>query len=286
MRSPRATGIGRLTMTRTTAELRHEVMRILEASGGPSPAAETTWLLRHVVGSTPRKTPTRDQSAEVLGLAVRRATGEPLQYVLGVAGFRRIDLLVGPGVFIPRPETEILVEHVLRLVEAGATVVDVGTGSGAIALSIADESPGVRVLATESSPDALAWAVGNRDRLGLDVDLIRGDLLDPIGPGIDVVVANPPYVAESERDLLPRDVLDHEPYAALFAGDDGLAVIRRLVQDAPRVLRAGGWLVFEIGERQGNDVSAIMRESGFTDVSIEADLAGRDRICVGRRERR
>ena len=219
-----------------------------------------------------------------LALAHRRAAGEPLQYLTGIAGFRHLELAVGSGVLVPRPETEQVAQRALDLLPDGGTLVDIGTGSGAIALSVAHERRDVRVWATEISPDALRWARANRDRLKLPVEILEGDLFTPLPSDlrgrIDVIVANPPYVGEDERGSLPRDVVDHEPELALFA-DDGLSVISRLVEQAPHWLAAGGWLVLEISERHPNEVEGLLRGAGFRDVFIEQDLAGKARIASG-----
>lgn len=212
---------------------------------------------------------------------------EPLQYLLGTAPFRRIELLVGPGVFIPRPETELVAGHALDRLPQGGTLLDVCTGSGAIALAAADERPDATVIATEVSGDALTWAGRNRDRLRLPVEILACDLFAglPVAlrGGVDVVVGNPPYVDTAERDRLPADVADHEPPEALFAPERGTSVIERIARGAPEWLKPGGWLVLEIGETQGPEVVRILVEGGYADVSVEPDLTGRDRIALGRR---
>lgn len=219
-----------------------------------------------------------------LALAQRRAAGEPLQYLTGIAGFRHLELSVGPGVLVPRPETEQVAQRALDLLPLGGTLVDLGTGSGAIALSVAHERRDATVWATELSPDALRWAVGNRDRLKLRAEILEGDLFAPLPAHlkgrVDVVVSNPPYVGEDERTLLPPDVVDHEPHLALFA-DDGLSVVRRVTAEAPRWLSPGGWLVLEISERHPEEVEKLMTEHGFGEVFIEQDLAGKARIASG-----
>lgn len=228
-----------------------------------------------------------DVVARARTLAARRAAGEPLQYVTGVAGFRRLDLAVGPGVLIPRPETESVAGRAMERLPPGGSAADVGTGSGAIALSIADERPDARVLATESSKAAFQWARRNADALGLSVELILCDLVDGLPPelqgALDVCVSNPPYVAFSERVVLSSDVLEHEPPEALFAGEHGLDVIDRVAGESLGWLRSGGWLVLEIGDRQGEAVRRLLEEKGYDEVSVLPDLAGRDRIAEGRR---
>jgi release factor glutamine methyltransferase len=209
--------------------------------------------------------------------ARRRREREPVAYILGVKGFRALELHVDPRVLVPRPETEHVVEAALAL-PAGARVVDVGTGSGAIALALADERPDLTVLATDVSPDALAVARANAERLGLAVRFACGDLLAGVAP-VDAVVSNPPYVAEG-TPLMP-EIARYEPPAALFAPHDGLAVIERL---GPAALDAGArFLALEIGAGQAEAVESIVRAAGFTATERIPDLAGIDRVIVGRR---
>ncbi len=209
-----------------------------------------------------------------------------MQYVLGTAAFRRLQLRVGPGVFIPRPETELVAERAMALLPRGGVLVDLCTGSGAVALSVADERPDARVLATELSPAAAQWARSNRDALGSRVELLQGDLFEPLpadlGGRVDVMVSNPPYVDPGERSVLPRDVVDHEPPEALFAPGAGTSVIERIASQAPDWLRANGWLVLEIGETQGARVRDLLSTWDYRDVSIERDLAGKERIAEAR----
>lgn len=269
--------------------LQARVHEILEAAGIEPAQREAEWLIEATTGFSrtdlSRKPALSDEVEQrTLALAQRRAAGEPLQYLTGAAGFRYLDVAVGPGVLVPRPETEIVAGRAMELLPEGGTVVDVGTGSGAIALAIADERPDATVIATESSPEAMAWAVRNRTALNKDVHLVAGDLLSGLDKDlrrhIDVVVSNPPYVATWEENLLPRDVVEHEPHEALFAGEDGLSVIRRLATDSLEWLRPGGGVVVEIGERQGSAVMALLHDLGYQEVAIEKDLVGRDRIAT------
>jgi release factor glutamine methyltransferase len=249
------------------------------------------WLIESAAGSPAEElvgAELDDQVAtKAFELAHRRAAGEPLQYITGIAGFRHLELAVGPGVLIPRPETEMVVERALAHLPQGGIAVDVGTGSGAIALSIKFERPDATVLATEISAEALEWAELNRAALDLDVQLIECDLLAGLPTSLrdklDLVVANPPYVPESDARLLARDVVDHEPSVALFAGPDGTDVIRTLAQEATGWLRSGGWFVTEIAANQAGAVADVLTSIGYLDARSGTDLAGRERVAEARR---
>jgi release factor glutamine methyltransferase len=207
--------------------------------------------------------------------ARRRVQREPVAYILGVKGFRRLELAVDPRVLIPRPETEHVVEAALEL-PRGARVVDVGTGSGAIALALADERPDLRVVGTDVSADALAVARANAARLGLPVEFLQGDLLDPVPGEIDAVVANPPYV-EVGSTLAP-EIARHEPAVALYGGEDGLDVYRRLAPAAA----VASFVAFEVPGWLAESVADLLRAEGF-ETDVIKDLAGIDRVVTGRR---
>ena len=214
----------------------------------------------------------------------QRCAVTPLQHLTGEQAFRGIALEVRPGVFVPRPETEVLVGVALEeLGDAdGPVVVDVGTGTGAVALSMKDERPDAKVYATDLSPEAVELARANADRLELDVVVLEGDLLDPLPPElrgwVDLVVSNPPYVSPTEYEALPAEVRA-DPALALIGG---VELYERLAGQVSRWLRDGGSLAAEIGAAHGPEVAEVFRGS-FTDVRIEPDLAGRDRVVVGRR---
>jgi release factor glutamine methyltransferase len=206
-------------------------------------------------------------------LVARRAAREPVAYILGRRAFRRLELAVDPRVLIPRPETELLVEVGLSLAP-GASVVDVGTGSGAVALALKDERDDLRVVGVDVSADAVAVARGNAARLGLEVRFFVGDLLSGVGRA-DAVLANLPYVEEHAE--LPPDVVRFEPPGALFGGPDGLDLVRRLVAEASSEL-----LALEIAPGQAAEVAALVGGAGYPGVEILRDLAGRERVVVGR----
>jgi release factor glutamine methyltransferase len=219
----------------------------------------------------------------------RRAGGEPLQYVLGRWGFRALEVRVDRRALIPRPETEVVVEHALATIDAldARIAIDLGTGSGVIALSLASERARLDVWATDVSEDALDLARANLagiGRAGTRVRLAAGDWFAALPPDlagtIDVVVANPPYVGAHES--LPADVADWEPPGALVAGPRGTEAIERIVHDAPMWLRARGALVLEIGETQGDEVTALAHTNGFA-ATVHPDFAGRPRVLVATR---
>ncbi len=218
-----------------------------------------------------------------MSLVRRRIGGEPLQYLTGVAGFRYLELQIGPGALVPRPETESLAGRAIELAPRQGTVVDVGTGAGPIALSLAHERPDLRVIGTDISQEALHWAVLNRETLSLDVELILCDLFEGLPNrlrrAVDVVVSNPPYVSESERDSLPVEVAEHEPPIALFSPGDGLRILERIAFSAKGWLTDGGVLLSEIGDRQGDSVMRLLTHLGYESPVIREDLVGRPRIA-------
>ncbi len=231
-----------------------------------------------------------EELAEFKGRLLRRAKREPLQYIEGEAHFRELRLRVDPRVLIPRPETEQLVQHVLDWAAGrpGLAAADVGTGSGAIALALATEGSFGRVVATDVEPGALEAARANHAHAApaAPVEFRLGPGVAPLrGERFDVLVSNPPYIGTGERDSLDVEVRDWEPATALFAGADGLDVIRELVEGAPEVLRPGGLLALEIGEGQGAAVAALVGARGaFGPARVEKDLSGRDRIVLAELE--
>jgi release factor glutamine methyltransferase len=255
-------------------------------------------LLAHVLGVTRTGLLTLGDvpagaTGRFAGLLDQRASRVPLQHLTGRAPFRHLELAVGPGVFVPRPETEQLVEWALARLAGSPepVVVDLGTGSGAIALSIAHEHPGARVTAVERDAGAIEWTRHNaaaRAAAGdTPVQVLAGDMTDPglltaLDGAVDLVVSNPPYVPDGAR--VPPEVAEHDPPLALWGGPDGLDVVRGLLHTAARLLRPGGALGIEHADQQGSALPALVRaHGGFTDVSDHADLAGRPRFTTARR---
>jgi release factor glutamine methyltransferase len=221
-------------------------------------------------------------------IVAQRAARRPLQHLTGTQAFWRHEFLVTPDVLIPRPETEVLVEAALERLQglASPAVVDVGTGSGCIALSLAAARPDAAVYATEASPAALAVARDNARRLGLSgrVTFLEGDLLVPLEghPGADLIASNPPYVDAADVPGLAPEVRDHEPRAALVAPGGVLSAYERLAPAAARLLRPGGWLLLEVGHGQAEAVSRIVRAAGLDVIEVRRDLQGILRAVVAR----
>ncbi len=260
----------------------------LDSEGVPGGQLDAELIVAHVLGVSPAalglergRALTTAEQERVAGLAARRAGREPLQYVLGEWGFRRLVLTVDRRALIPRPETEVVVERCLALLSGleAPRVLDVGTGSGAIALAIADEHPGARVTGIDASADALSLARENAARTRLELELAEHDLFGglPDGPW-DLVVANPPYVDPDDRSLLAPEIADWEPPIALY-GRDALAAVARGARTA---LRPDGALVLEVGDGQAPGVASLLESLGYRDVAVTPDLAGRDRVVEGR----
>jgi release factor glutamine methyltransferase len=265
--------------------------RYLDAHGVESPRETAEVLLSHVLetdraGLYSRAEGLSSAEAGEFGRSLcRRCTGEPVQHVTGRQQFRRVELEVRPGVFVPRPETEVLAEVGLTEIDdiREPVVVDVGTGTGAVALAVKDERAGASVWATDVSAAACELARANAARLELDVTVLLGDLLEPLPLDVlgtvDLVISNPPYVGAEEFASLPLEVRA-DPELALLGGTD---VHRRLGEESSRWLKEGGRLVVEIGAGQASEVAALFSDAGFDDVRVLPDLAGRDRVVTGRR---
>jgi release factor glutamine methyltransferase len=269
----------------------------LRAAGVESPDHDARVLLAHVLGVDLSRLPLVDQVPTSVAerydeLVTRRAAREPLQHLTGLARFRHVDLLVGPGVFVPRPETELLagwaIEKALDVVSTssthGAVVVDLGTGSGAIAKAIKDEVPNAVVHAVELDEGAHSWAA--RNLAGTGVDLRQGDLgeaFDELAGAVDVVVSNPPYIPHEAWESVAVEVRDHDPQLALYASGDGLDTIRVVERRAALLLRAGGVVGVEHADVQGDSAPEVFSRTGrWEQVRDHADLAGRPRFVTAR----
>jgi len=219
-------------------------------------------------------------------LVKRRAKREPLAYILGKREFWSLPLLITPAVLIPRADTEILVEEALKQLKDSDILLDIGTGSGAIAVAIAHERPAVLVEGIDISAEALAVAVQNAELNGL-LDRIRfrqEDLAFLTGGPYNMIVSNPPYIPESDREGLMPEVRDHEPHQALFAGPDGLGMYRKIISQVPERLVSGGWLLLEVGIDQSEPVAALLAAANFNNVTVRNDYAGIPRVVSGRHQ--
>ncbi|HZU40633.1 MAG TPA: peptide chain release factor N(5)-glutamine methyltransferase [Solirubrobacteraceae bacterium] len=255
----------------------------LHAAGLDTPRLDAELLLAHALGVDrarlvldAREPIEQGAAARFEALLERRRSCEPVAYILGRRAFRRLELSVDPRVLIPRPETELLVEAGLSL-PPGARVLDVGTGSGAVALALADERPDLEVWGSDASAEALEVARANAARLGLPVSFVQADLLEGVPGPFDAVLANLPYVADGEQ--LPADVAGFEPRLALYGGPDGLVLMRRLAGQ----LGAVPFAALEVGLGQAAAVAWLLRGAGLHQVELARDLAGIERVVVGRR---
>jgi release factor glutamine methyltransferase len=261
-----------------------------EQKGIASSRADAEVILAHALGlqrvmlyarhDQPLK---KEELDQIRALVARRGKGEPVAYLVGEREFWSLPFKVTPAVLIPRPDTEVLVEVALDRARAiGAKrIVDVGTGSGCIAIAIAAELPSAELIAIDTSEDAIALAKENAARHGLAerVRLEKSDLLSMVVGPIDLVAANLPYIPESELEGLMREVRDHEPRSALVPGRDGLSLIRRLIGEAKEKLRPGGAIVLEGGHDQLGSIAALLEESGYEAISVRRDYAGHERVA-------
>jgi release factor glutamine methyltransferase len=273
----------------TAREALDGAMTAIGAAGCETPKLDAEVLLAHVLGVA-RERLLLDDGLTVTGPAVRAfqdavrrrsVEREPVAYIIGRRGFRHLELMIDPRALIPRPETELLVEVGLAL-PRGARVLDVGTGSGAVALALKDERPDLHVTGSDWSTEALALARANGERLSLEVEWLRADLLRGVPGEPDAILSNPPYVAESERGSLAPEILRHEPAKALFAGPDGLLTIRALLTQVAARSRVKT-VALEVGAGQAPTVAELMRGADFCAVRVEMDLAGIERVVVGER---
>jgi release factor glutamine methyltransferase len=272
----------------TLAEVLRRSTEYLETHGSPTPRLDAELLLAHGLGLTRidlytqfERPLSEDELSECRELIRRRGTREPVAYVIGRWGFRRLELDVDARVLVPRSETELLVDRCLALLDGQEqpAVLDVGTGSGAIALAIKDERPDAQVVASDLSADALAVARANAERLGLEIGFAQSDLLESVPGGpFQLIVSNPPYVSESELATLEPEVAEHEPRLATVAGPDGFEVYSRLLPQAAERLVHGGFIALECGAGQAPALVAELARVGYADAGVDRDLSGIERV--------
>lgn len=278
----------------TVGELLAQVTATFEQAGIPTPAVDAEWLVRHVTDWSRTRLITNAGTAvgdDVLTalepLVMRRAAREPLQLILGSVGFRYLDIEVRPGVFIPRPETEVLAGEAIARVPAGGTVIEPCTGTGAIACAVAQETHAATVIATDISSAAAELAAANAKRADLPVTVLQGDLLAPVAAElrgqVDVLVSNPPYLTPDDLRGREPEVLDWDPLEALVAGPSGHEITDRLIAAAPAWLRPGGWLLLEVEATRAAETADRASAAGLADAHVLPDLTGTDRIVVARR---
>lgn len=274
-------------MTYKQAEQRGED---LLQKAGIMDAKIDAWLLLEMVAKIDRSFYfmhiNEDVEPEVLAeydrVLEKRAEHVPLQYITGEQEFMGMTFKVNSSVLIPRQDTETLVEQTLKVIEPQMEVLDLCTGSGCVLLSILKNAPSVRGTGSDISKQALLVAKENAKLYDLEADWVRSNLFDNVSGSYDVIVSNPPYIAQGEIPALMPEVSQFEPMEALDGGVDGLDFYRRITGEAPKYLKENSWLLFEIGFDQGQAVQGLMRESGFTDVTVVKDLAGNDRVVKGR----
>ena len=281
----------------TRLALLNDAVARLEQAGIEDARRNAEWLLEDVLGVSramlfahPEAVVSEGEQLHLEALLVRRLRREPLQYVLGHAEFFGLRLRVTPAVLIPRPETEEVVEEALRQLDGleAPWILDVGTGSGAIALALKDRHPTAEVFACDVSEDALTIAAENAERLDLALTFVHTDVLDAafahkVAPTFHLVISNPPYVPETERATLQPEVRDHEPETALFVpGEDPLRFYQRLADLAPTLLKPSGLVVVETHADHGFAVRDLFDGAGFAEATVKADLSGRPRIVTAR----
>ncbi|MBM4125810.1 MAG: peptide chain release factor N(5)-glutamine methyltransferase [Nitrospira sp.] len=289
-----------MTTSNTIDELLTWARQVLDRAGVENAAQESRWLVGHALGLESHRLASQagqsvapDTRIQAESLVSRRAAREPLQYILGTQEFCGLEFHVSPAVLIPRPETEILLREALRAVDLkkDSVLVDVGTGSGCVALTLATILTRTRILAVDRSPEALAVAKANAERLTVAdrIEFIEGDLLSPLRDRgftgqVDVIVSNPPYIAESDWAGLQPEVRDFEPRSALVSGPKGTEFHERLLRESKEYLMLGGSLVMEIGQGQRPAVQEIAKQlGGYTPIEIAKDGADIERIVIFRR---
>lgn len=283
----------------TVREIIHQTTERLDAAGIPSARLDAEVLLAFCLGceridfiKNPERHLRDDELAAFDRMIARRLRFEPVAYITGVKAFWSFTLEVNPGVLIPRPDTEVVVEETLDVCRAESLgrprILDIGTGSGAIALALAKEIPDARIVATDISPMALAVAQKNARRLRLDdsITFQASDLFEQIQGTFDIIVSNPPYIGDTEFETLEDGVKNFEPELALRAGQTGVEFYEKLIYQAPSYLNENGWLLLEIGAQQSESVRAIMKNNDgfYSHINVRADYAGLTRVISGRRK--
>lgn len=286
--------------SRTVGKLLVNAQQVLEGAGIANAVQEARWLLayalemkHHELASRAEQSVTAEQLARVLSLVRRRESREPLQYILGSQEFCGLDFSVTPAVLIPRPETELLIQETLREggFTGGAVLVDVGTGSGCVAVTLATILGGMRIFALDCSHDAVSVAKGNAERHGVSDKIVwlEGDLLSPlkecsVAGAVDAIISNPPYIAAAEWEGLQPEVRDYEPRQALLAGPQGTEFHQRLIHDSKQFLVPGGLLVMELGQGQAPLVRQLAEAAGgYTGIKTVKDEASIERVLIARR---
>ena len=275
-------------------EIVSSAQAFLSAGNIDSPRAESEWLVGHVLGLSRselflKSTLNLDKTMKdrLNELLLRRKSGEPLQYITGSTDFYNSEIRVGPGVLIPRPETELLVETAINHYTGIGGILDLCTGSGAIPIALSEEIAGSsgHFIGTDTSSQALTWAQCNLEHRDKSrIQFLLGDLFSPVpGKKFEIVTANPPYISQQEFNELPASVKKHEPREALLAGEEGLSVIFRIVTSAKPYLFKGGWLICEIGETQGSAVEMLFKSNNWRNIRILRDYNDRDRIVIGQK---
>ena len=269
--------------------IRESVFKLQEA--GIADAKTDTFLLLEAAADItkaeylldPDKQLTASEYELFDGFLKRRMQHEPCQYIIGHTEFYGLSFLVNEHVLIPRQDTELLVEEALKTTAEDSAVLDLCTGSGAVAVAIKHSRPDAAVTALDISKDALETAKKNAEQNGCEIEFLVSDLFEELGAErkFDVIVSNPPYISETEYETLMPEVKDHEPSLALLAGEEGLDIYRRLIAEAPRYLAKGGALLVEIGCSQAEAVSRLFKENGFKEIKVIKDLAGLDRVVSG-----
>ncbi len=232
----------------------------------------------------PEREITKEQEEKYLSVIKKRSTHIPLQHLTGIQGFMGLDFCVNKDVLIPRADTETLVEEVLQNLHDGMRILDMCTGSGCILLSLLHYSNDCEGVGADISPEALSVAKENAKRLNIEASFVESDLFENVSGVFDIIVSNPPYIRTCEIEELMPEVRDYDPFIALNGKEDGVSFYRSIIAKAPLYLKQGGVLAFEIGCDQGKEVSAMMIDSGFTNVSVKQDLGGLDRVVIGRKK--